>query len=212
MCQALVDIDSRLRSDIIIWNESLDTTTLLRDFRIGEHVDAYIRQSVLSIIKSNWNYFGQRGVSRPVLDFEFFIDTGDSVPVFCLQPKNGFHERKIINQYITALENSGLITDCEGSWDSLLLFTTKSHQEDCSDINAFIWRPCVSYIPLNSITRSFEYPIPYCADSIEDLDDSGGPLYMISLNARSDYHQIKIRSYDQDKLVFSFHVTNRKRL
>ena len=212
MCQALVDMDSRLRSDIIIWNEFLDTTTLLRDFRIGEHVDAYIRQSVLSIIKSNWNYFGQRGVSRPVLDFEFCIDTGDSVPVCCLQPKYGFHERNIINQYITALENSGLITDCEGSWDSLLLFTTKSHQEDCSDINAFIWRLCVSYIPLNSITRSFEYPIPYCADSIEDLDDSGGPLYMISLNARSDYHQIQIRSCDQDKLVFSFHVTNRKRL
>ena len=104
-----------LRSDLILWNESLDTLELLRDFCIGEYVDTSIRQSVLYIVKSNLDFFCQQGVSRSVLDFEFCIDTGDSVPVCCHQPNYEFHWRKIMNHYITALENNELITDCEGS-------------------------------------------------------------------------------------------------
>ena len=68
MCQSLVDMES-----LILWNESLDTSKLFRDFRIDEHVDASIRQSVLSIIKSNWDSFRERGVSHRVLDFEFVL-------------------------------------------------------------------------------------------------------------------------------------------
>ena len=76
-------------------------------------------------------------MSRPTLDFELYVDTGDFTPDCCRQSNYGFHERKIMNQYITVLEDSGLITDYKGSRGSLLLFTAKPHQEDCSDINAF---------------------------------------------------------------------------
>ena len=178
----------RLRSDLIHWNESLDSPELERDFRIGDQVDGVTRRSVLSIIKSNWDSFCERGVSRPVLDFEFCIDTGDSDPVCCRQPSYGYHERKIMNQHISALEDSGLIVDCEGPWGSLLVLAPKPHQEDCSSIDDFIWRLCVSYRPLNIVTRSFEYPIPRCADSIEDIGNSCGKLMIISLDTRSGYH------------------------
>ena len=78
----------------------------------------------------------------------------------------------------------------------------KPHQEDCNDVKDFIWRLCVSYRPLNGITRSFEFPIPRCADSIEELGDSCVILFIISLDARSGYHQISVQKRDQKKLAF----------
>ena len=51
------------------------------------------------------------------------------------------------------------------------------------------------------MTRSFEFPIPRCADSIEDFGDFSGRIYFISFNARSGYHQIRVRRQDQEKLA-----------
>ena len=138
-----------------------------------------------------------------MLDFEFCIDTGNSPPVCCKQPVYEFHERKIMNELIDDLENSGLIRDCEGVWGSLLLLAAKPHQESCDDVNSFIWRLCVSYRALNSITLPFQFPTPRCADSIEDLSDSCGPVYTTSLDTRSGYHPIGVRKSDQEKLTFS---------
>ena len=77
----------RLRSDLIHWNKSLDSPELERDFRMGDQADDPTRHSVLSIIKSNWDSFCARGVSRPVLDFEFCIDTGNS-PLFVVASRS----------------------------------------------------------------------------------------------------------------------------
>ena len=65
-----------------------------------------------------------------MLDFEFYTDTDDSVPVCCRQASYRFNERKIVNRHIVAIKNSGLIVDCEGPLDWLLVFATKPHQED----------------------------------------------------------------------------------
>ena len=97
---------------------------------------------------------------------------------------------------IADLEANDIITDCEGSWGSLLLLATKPQQESCDDINTFVWRLCVSYRPLNRITLGFEFTIPRCADSIEDLGDSRGSLSIVSLDTRSGYHQIRVRESD----------------
>ena len=209
----LVDIDSpRLKPDLILWNDFFESPEILRDFCISENVDTSIRNSIISVIESNWDSFCERGVPRPVLDFEFCIDTCNTTLICCHQPNYGFHERNIVNQLITALVDSGLITDCEGSRGSILLIDVKPRQEDCTNINPFIWMLCVSYRPLNSITRSFEYPIPHCVDSIDDISDSRGSLTMISLDICSEYHQVKVRQYIQDKLDFSILCDKRERL
>ena len=101
-----------------------------------------------------------------------------------------------MTKLIADLEVNNLIRDCEGPWGSLLLLAAKPHQESCTNISAFIWRLCVSYRPLNKITLGFEFPIPRCVDSIEDLGDSCGPIFTISLDARSGYHQIRVRKCD----------------
>ena len=151
-------------------------------------MDPTIKQSILTIIKNNWDLFCEEGASRTMFDFEFCIDTGDSKPVCCHQFSSIINERKIMDKHIHILETNDWICDCEGPWGSLILLTPKSYQEGCTDINDFLWRLYVSYRPLNSVTRSFEFPIPHCADSIEDFGDFSGRIYFISLDARSGYH------------------------
>ena len=51
-----------------------------------------IHQSIIDSIRDNWGTFCVRGVSRPILDFEFCIDTSNSPPVHCKQPVCGFHD------------------------------------------------------------------------------------------------------------------------
>ena len=127
---------------------------------------------------------------------------GNSPPVCCRQPVYGFHESKIMTELIANLEANRLIRDCEGSWGSLILLAEKPRQKSCTNISVFIWILCVSYRLLNKFTLGFNFPIPRCADSIEDLDDSCGPIFTISLDTRSGCHHIKVRKCDQEKLVF----------
>ena len=52
------------------------------------------------------------------------------------------------------------------------------------------------------MTKSFEFPIPRCADSVEDFGDFSRRMYFISLDAHYGYHQIHVRNPDQEKLAF----------
>ena len=107
-----------------------------------------------------------------------------------------------MNTHIKVLEDNDQICDCVGPWCSLLILVAKLHQEECEDIKELIWRLCVSYRPPNSVTRSFEFPIPRCTDSIEDFDDSNDPIYFILLDLRLVYHQVRVRKSNQEKLAF----------
>ena len=127
-----------------------------------------------------------------MFDFKFCIDTGDSKPVCCRQPSYGIHERKIMDKHIQILV----------PWDSIILLAPKPHQESFNNIKDFVWRLCISYRPLNGVTKSFKFPIPRCADNIQNFGDFSGRMYFISLDARSGYHQIRVRKRDQEKLAF----------
>ena len=92
--------------------------------------------------------------------------------------------------------------DRVGPLGTLLILAAKPHQKSCTNVDQFVLILCVSYRTLNGVTRSFEFPIPRCCDSIENLGDSYGKLYFISLDARSGYHQIGVREFDQENLAF----------
>ena len=77
-------------------------------------------------------------MSLSVLDFGFCIGTGDPLPVCCCQQNYWFHKCKIVNQQITSLEASDLITNCGGVWGSLLFLAVKPHQDNCTDIGTFV--------------------------------------------------------------------------
>ena len=97
-----------------------------------------LKQSIITIIKDNWVSFCETGVSRPMFDFEFCIDTGDSRPVCCRQPSYSIHERKIMDEHIRILESNDWICDCEGPSVSLILLAPTPHQESCNNIQDFL--------------------------------------------------------------------------
>ena len=67
----------RPRSDLILWDESSSLPELNKDLTIDVNMDPTLKQSILTIIKDNWDSFCEKGASRPMFDFEFCIDTGD---------------------------------------------------------------------------------------------------------------------------------------
>ena len=97
-----------------------------------------IKQSILTIIKDNWDSVCEEGASRPIFDFEFCIDTGNYKHVCYRQSSYGIHERKIMDKYIHILETNDWICDYEDPWGSLILLAPKPHQEGCTDINDFL--------------------------------------------------------------------------
>ena len=104
----------RPRNDIILWDSISFTAKLMKDFHIDSSIDTNIRQSILSIIKDNWDFVCEQDDSRLMLDFEFCLDTGESPPVCCRQPVYGIHERKIMTAHIRVLEDNDWICDCVG--------------------------------------------------------------------------------------------------
>ena len=79
----------------------------MKDFRIDSSIGTNIRQSVLSIIKDNWDSFCEKGDSCPILDFELCLDTYDSPLVWCCQSVYGsIHERKNMTAHIKVLEDN----------------------------------------------------------------------------------------------------------
>ena len=60
----------------------------------------------------------------------------------------------------------------------------------------------ISYRALNAVTRPFQFLIGRFSDTLDDLSNSHVQLWLISLDARSGYHQVSIRVQDQEKLAF----------
>ena len=128
----------------------------------------------------------------------------------CKKPQYGPHESKIIMENINTLLHNEWIEECKGPWGSMIVLAPKPHQEHVTNINDFVWRMCVSYRKLNSITRPFEYPIPRCDDAVDCLGTCiGNKILFISLDAKQGYHQVKVRDSDKEKLAF-FSPDNKK--
>ncbi len=68
------------------------------------------------------------------------------------------------------------------------------------DIDKFIWRFCVNYIPLNSVTRIISYTIPHCDSAINE-DFSQGSIFWL-WDAPLGYHQLAVAKASQEKLAF----------
>jgi hypothetical protein len=190
------------RTDIHLWDSNRDQAEFEKHFIIDPDAAPPIRAAIVDIIQSHWDCFYSEGVRQPILHFEFCIDTGGSPPVCCRKPHYGPHEGKIIMEHLQVLLHNGWIRLCSGPWGSTIVLAAKPHQEHIFDIAEFIWRMCVSYRRLNQITLPFEYPIPRCDDAIDNFGDSAGRLFFISLDNKTGYHQIAVRSTDQEKLAF----------
>ena len=97
---------------------------------------------------------------------------------------------------------NGWAKQCKGPWGSLIKLSAKPHQEHITDIDEFIWRMCVSYQKLNGVTKSFQYPIPRCKDSVIILNAGAHRIWIITLDACQGYHQVAVQPTYQEKFAF----------
>ncbi len=102
---------------------------------------------------------------------------------------------------IAALAKVGYIRQIhDGRWLFKALLDPKPHQEQVRDIDNFVWRFCVNYIPLNSVTRINAYPIPHCNLAINE--EFGQGVFFWLWDAPMGYHQLAIALASQEKLAF----------
>ncbi len=85
----------------------------------------------------------------------------------------------------------------DSQWLFKALLAAKVHQEHISNIEDFVWRFCVNYIPLNQVTRQVAYPIP-CCDCAVNLA-FGIALFFWLFNAPAGYHQLAVYPESQEK-------------
>ena len=96
---------SAIRDDIITWDFTTHNKELHDNLKIDKDIPKHIREKVILFNRYYWDPFDEGGVSRPVIDYEFCIDTGVSPPVYCRLPRYEMHEDKIMGKHIKTLEN-----------------------------------------------------------------------------------------------------------
>jgi hypothetical protein len=105
-----------------------------------------------------------------------------------------------------AEDNSGLgesrthLPDAQWHWLFKAVLAPKPHQEHICDNNDFVWRFCVNYFPLNSVTCIIAYPILRCDSAV--FIEFGNGTWLWLFNAPSGYHQLVVALASQEKLAF----------
>ncbi len=96
-------------------------------------------------------------------NYKCVIDTGNAPSIAVKKILYGPRETPIMRDAIAALAKVSQICHItDGHWLFKALLAPKLHQEHVQHIDNFVWRFCVNYIPLNSVTRIITYPNPCC--------------------------------------------------
>ena len=61
---------------------------------------------------------------------------------------------------------------------------------------------CISYRGLNKVTRIYECPVLWCDMAVTIFQMSSSKMYIITVDVKQGYHQVKVWSCDVEKLAF----------
>ena len=168
-----------MRNDGIPFQDTIHTAELAKYLIFDTSVDKGTRIAITSILTEFWDFFVKEGAKRTTLGYEFDIDTGGSKPFCCRKPSYGPYESKVIMDQITQLLGNKWIDRCGRPWGSMIFLAQKPHQENINNIDDFIWRMCILYCRLSSITKPFQFPIPRCDNAVIVLEDGVGNVLII---------------------------------
>ena len=131
------------------------------------HLTTFQQSVLTAVVKKYRRVFRKKGFTTPVKDCECEIYTGNARPIRRRKPTFGPLETPLIDKSIAKLVELGHAKHIyHGEWLSKPHLDAKPHQENITDVEDFVWRFCVNYITLNSITKIIDIPIPYCDTSI----------------------------------------------
>ncbi len=125
------------------------------------HLEPNLQEEVYNMIQEFWSVFDGKGVFVPVKNYECVINTGTARPIAVKKILYGKRKSIIMRRCIAALAKVGHIRQItDGQWLFKAFLAAKPHQESVYNMDDFVWRFCVNYIPLNSVTLQIAYPIP----------------------------------------------------
>jgi hypothetical protein len=96
------------------------------------------------------------------------------------------------------LEAKGLIEDDFGPYGAMAVLAGKPGQEHVH-WSEYIFRLCISYRPLNGITRPFLFHIQRCDDAVDMI---GTACFAITLDLDSGYWQVEMLDESKEKTAF----------
>jgi hypothetical protein len=175
------------------YDESKHGEQLQQDLDLS-HLDTQVQEKIYVLVKKYWSVFNEKGIYVTVKNYECVINTGDAPPIAVKKILYGPREIPIMR------ECRHIRQIFDGRWLFKALLVAKPHQEHVRDIAKFIWRFCINYIPLNSITRIIAYPIPRCDSAINE-EFGMGQFYWL-FDAPIGYHQFAAAMDSQEKLAF----------
>ncbi len=165
------------------------------------HLEPNLQEEVYNMIQEFWSVFNRKGVFVPVEIYECVIDTGTARPIAVKKILYGERKSVIMRRCIAALAKGGHIRQItDRQWLFKALLAAKPHQESVYNIDDFVWRFCVNYIPLNSVTLQIAYPIPRCDSAVFNEFGNGKRMWMFDMPM--GYHQLAVEKSSQEKLAF----------
>ncbi len=185
------------RDDLIMYNPEVHAKEI--DDNVQWRVCPEEHRIVLrDIIEKFFDVFAQEGMQNHIRGFQFNIDTGQVKPICCKQPQYGPHENRVITALAEQLEKKGIIEDDHGPWGSPVVLASKPDQAHVhwSD---FVFRLCISYRNLNTVTRPFTFPITRCDEAVERVGDA---QYYITADLDAGYWQVEMNPASREKSAF----------
>lgn len=107
----------RSLDDLIIFDKKEDIEELTKSYEeVGNKVLTRYKSTLTRLIIKYWDYFCVKGARRKILDYEFIINTGASLPIYFCHPSYGPHKKLIIIEQVTSILASDQIEECGGAW------------------------------------------------------------------------------------------------
>ena len=91
------------RDDYIMYDKQKDKAEFDANIRIVKDATHAHQNTITGIVKKYWDCFCKIGARRPILEYEFAIDTGTAKPVCCRKPRYRPYESKIMMKHLQAL-------------------------------------------------------------------------------------------------------------
>jgi hypothetical protein len=102
-----------------------------------------------------------------------------------------FHLRDEVEKNLEEMKRQGVIEESHSPWVSPAVLVKKKDGT---------LRFCIDYRKLNSITKKDSFPMPRIDDLFDRLP---GNSWLSTLDLKSGYWQVKVRSQDKEKTAFS---------
>ena len=185
------------RSDLITFDPNRHSEELRQELQFRDCPGVW-QPVINTIVRMYWDVFSPEGLQNPIRGFQFSIDTGTREPVCCKPPRYGPHEARIIDKLSAELDRMGITEDDHGPWGALCVLAAKPNQEHVH-WSEYVFRLCVSYRKLNSVTRPFAFPITRCDDAILKVESR---KYNATTDLNSGYWQMTMDPASEEKTAY----------